>query len=68
MMRTRVIKKLSIDPTAKSAVINLNMFIFNILSAAVFKTPGQPHILPSTATHHHLTFCMWLIFQFKDFS
>ena len=41
MMRTRVIKTFKKNLTAKLAVIALNVFIFNILPAADFKTPNS---------------------------
>ena len=43
IIRTRAIKKLFINPTAKSMVIGFKMFLFNILPAADLKTPCKPH-------------------------
>ena len=51
--------------TSTSTVIVFNMFIFNILSAAGFKTPYEPHILRHV---YHLTFRIRLTLQLKDFS
>ena len=42
MIRTRVIKKCSLNLTAKLAVTELNVFILDILSTVDFKTPCQP--------------------------
>ena len=38
-------QRFSINPSAKSAIIGFNMFIFKILSAGKLKTPCQHHIL-----------------------